>query len=434
MNLPPLVRRAIAVALLAAAISPSGARAAGYAIFEQGAAALGMAGAATASIHDASAAYYNPANLVTLAKSEAYGGVTLLQPRTSFAGWNPYPGYGTTESMVGQSFFPPAAYVAQKMGARWAWAAGINAPFGLGVEWKDPDRFSGRYIVTKADLRTVSGLLTAAVAVTPKWSVAAGGNVLWSQVELNSRQLAVVPGGGGAQTDVAKNKLSSDYVPGYGWTLATSWRPNAQWALGAVYHSKVVTHVDGDAEFKQVLTGNAAFDAGVAAQLPPNQAVKTVLRFPALWSGGVAWKPVEAWTIEADFNFVEWSLFHDLPIYLQTTTSRSRVIVENYDDTFQIRVGAEHRLPNWTYRVGYYYDEAAAPTESLTPLLPDAGRNGATLGLGFAFGPEKRWSLDLYELALFVQHRNTEGVERDGFNGEYKSYVNAAGASLAYRW
>jgi len=42
--------------------------------------------------------------------------------------------------------------------------------------------------------------------------------------------------------------------------------------------------------------------------------------------------------------------------------------------------------------------------------------------------------VDVYELAIFVKKRSTENVNRDGFDGEYKTFVNAAGVGLAYRW
>jgi long-chain fatty acid transport protein len=172
----------------------------------------------------------------------------------------------------------------------------------------------------------------------------------------------------------------------------------------------------------------------VAAQLPPDQAVSTVLRLPSIAALGVAWSWGSAWTFEGDAVYTEWSTFEDLPIYFQRSPSSNDRIVENYDDSFQFRVGVERRFQAFTWRMGYYYDEAAAPTESVSPILPDADRQGATLGLGLGFGRDKRLTLDLYELAVFVANRKTDGVNLDGFEGEYKSFVNSTGLSLAYRW
>src|SRR5262245_20840299 len=117
---------------------PAAALAAGYGIYEQGAALLGMAGAGTASVSDASPQFYNPAALTRLAGTQQiYLGGSLITPVTSFAGVAPYPGYGVTEEMERQFFPLPALYYARGFGERWAAGVGLNAPFGLGVEWKN---------------------------------------------------------------------------------------------------------------------------------------------------------------------------------------------------------------------------------------------------------------------------------------------------------
>ena len=54
--------------------------------------------------------------------------------------------------------------------------------------------------------------------------------------------------------------------------------------------------------------------------------------------------------------------------------------------------------------------------------------------MGWKLGKKKNWTLDAYELALFVEDRSTEGINRDHYDGTYKAFINAAGAGLAYHW
>ncbi len=427
----------LAVLLAAALLGPAPAGATGYAIYEQGAGALGMAGAQVASVHDASALFFNPAAMTRLEGTRVYAGGSVLQPMTSFAGTGPNPGWGYTDEMVRQSFYPPTVYATHALGKAWAIGAGLNSPYGLGVEW-NPASFAGRDLVTKVELQSLNA--TGCLAWAPnRWlSVAGGADVLWAKVKLANRTKTVLPGGGGATMDVAAVNLNSGFTPAPGWNAAVLVTPDPKWSVGAYYRSKIVVKVDdATADFVQLPTGDATLDALVAAELPANQGVSTVLHFPAIWAAGVSYRPAPAWTTEADFVLYEWKVFRDLPIRFHDDPSLDLVRVEDYSNSWQVRTGAEYRRKATTYRLGYYFDKSPAPAAAVTPLLPDADRHGLSLGVGLSLAGN--WHLDLYELGLFVNKRNgyaaSPGETPDAyFRGDYKTFVNIAGIGLGYRW
>ncbi len=425
--------RTLFAAALAGTVLPALALGAGYGIYEQGAAVLGMGGAGTAAVNDASAVFFNPAAMTGLAGTHVYAGGTFLQTSTSFAGVAPFPGYGVTEEAEKQHVFPATAYFTHRYAGPWALGLGYNSPFGLAMYWKDP-AFTGRYIVTRAELRTYSYSVVAARELRKNLSLGFGGNLVYIRSILANQHFIAAPGGGGGQYEVAQFALISNVTPGYGWNAGLHWTPGKSWKVGATYRGQVVIHADGDADITQFPTGDAQVDAAVTASLPPDQPASTVIRLPSIAAGGVAWNWGSAWTIAGDAVYTGWSAFKDLPIYFKYSTSSNERVVENYDDSFSFRVGAENRRPGLTWRAGYYYEKAAAPTESVSPTLPDANRQGATLGLGMGFGADKRLTVDVYGLAVFIQNRKTEGINRDGYEGEYKSFASATGVSLAYRW
>jgi hypothetical protein len=62
-----------------------------------------------------------------------------------------------------------------------------------------------------------------------------------------------------------------------------------------------------------------------------------------------------------------------------------------------------------------------------------------SLGLGWALGADRRWSVDVYELGLFVNRRygytaSTGEAAANYFQGDYKTFVNMVGVGLGYRW
>src|SRR3954468_18436381 len=82
---------------VACVLAPGPAHAAGFAIFEQGARAMGFAGAYTAQASDPSAIFHNAAGVAFLKGKQIYFGGTFIHPSSSFTGDDPFPGASITE-------------------------------------------------------------------------------------------------------------------------------------------------------------------------------------------------------------------------------------------------------------------------------------------------------------------------------------------------
>jgi long-chain fatty acid transport protein len=230
------VFRRARVWVMFAGLVPGVAHAAGYGIYEQGAAALGMGGAYVASAHDATAQFYNPAAMVRFDGKQLSVGGSWVTTRTSFAGEDPYPGFGVTEEMESGNFFPPTVYWTQRVSPKLAYGVGVNAPFGLGIEWKDPANFTGRERVTKADLRTIDASGNVAWAVNEAFAVAAGVNARYAKVELH--QIGTLVTSGGQPVNILDVALQSDYTPDFGYHVALPAAAKKDWTFGPVYRAR----------------------------------------------------------------------------------------------------------------------------------------------------------------------------------------------------
>jgi long-chain fatty acid transport protein len=426
------MRRTLLEALVLASVSalaiPAPAQAAGFAIFEQGARGMGFAGAFTAQARDPSAIFHNPAGIAFLKGQQVYVGVTGVHPSSDFVGTEPFPGPSAFETGDVGILPVPNLYYTNTFTERLSFGVGIHAPFGLETAWADPDVYTGRFISQKASLSGIAINPTVAYKLADRLSVGAGIDVRLSKISLQRRVPLVDPF---AQQviDAAQVDLDSDMATGIGFNLGVLARLDDEWSVGASYRHKVTADYTGEGVFTLLPTGNAQLDARVAVAVPPGAVpVETSITFPGFASAGVAWSPGD-WTLEGDVNWYQWSTFDQLTLDF-TRDELDTVIEEEYTSSWQFRFGAERRLDaTWAVRGGYFYDQSPAPTESVSPLLPDADRHGFCLGGSWTRGGLR---LDAASWYIVSPSRSTEGVSRDRYDGTYESSALTFGVNLGY--
>ena len=413
-------------------LSPAALQAAGFAIYEQGARGMGFAGAYAAQTSDPSAIFHNPAGIAFLEGKHLYVGGTLIAPSSDFTGDSPFPGAGVTEQGDAGILIPPALDYSHQLTERMVVGLGVHTPYGLRTRWKNRDTtFTGRFISKEARVQSLSINPTVAYRIADRLAVGGGLDVRLSSVSLKRNAGAVDPFTFGVK-DVAAIDLESDTSTKLGFDIGILAKPTENLALGISYRHKVTSDFSGTASFALIPTGNPQFDGAVASQLPSGGVpVTTEIEFPSVVEAGVSYNFGD-WTIAADVDFQQWSSFDRLPLTFEGRPDLSTTVEEGYENSRIYRIGLQRRLNDaWVVRGGYFFDETPSPPESVSPLLPDADRNG--LALGFTYNASS-WNFDVAYWHLFFKERSTEGVNQDDYNGTYQNGANLLAVSIGKRF
>ena len=422
--------RALGGGLLALALAASGPLdAAGFALFEQGAKATTLGGAFAAQADDPSAMFYNPAGNAFNEKVTLSGGAFfILRPSAHFDGGNPYPGTGYSANMKKVLYYMGSGYmvVPLKPGSINI-AAGFWSPAGLGVPWAYPDQWAGRFISQRVDLRQVAGSVQISAKLTDWLAIGAGPEIRFSDVKL-SQNVGLFNPFSDRFVDVAHLSLQSKGTPvEWSWNAGIMIKPCDRLRFGAAYHGGVTFNYEGEAEFGQISTGNAQLDAVVKSRLPVGTSVPggTSLEFPDLLMFGASYDLTPKLTVNVDGNYTWWDVFQQTTIAIQGLPPKT--IPHGWENTWTIRAGLGYQATEslWVGG-GYLYDQTPQPDYDVGPLLRDANRTGASIGVGFKLGKHTR--IDISSLFLWFHQRTTTSNEA-GFNGTYKLFAILPGVS-----
>ena len=408
------MQRLVRYACLIVAAWPAVLGAQGFGIFEQNTCTMGRGGtAAAAPCADGSAIFFNPAGLAGLKGGHASAGVTLIDVMGSFT--NDL--FQQTTDLDDPLIPVPQAYVSYGVTPELGVGIGLFAPYGVQTNW--PLSFDGRFAGYDNIIKTFYVQPTVAYQVTPWLSLGGGLDIVHGSVELHQRldlsQTPLPPGlpvplgttfgqfGVPLGTDFADADLqaSKTSVSGHFGALA---KVNDRLSVGAHYLMKVTLDYAGTAKFTQVNTGiivpadvtvgtltiNAGtpldvFLAGLGIftnpQLLAAQTATASIANPDMFVAGIAYKAANNVTLLADYQWTHWSTFNVLSLRFSPDTLLNQKLYESYKSTSGFRFGADWaQSANVTLRGGYLHHGAAAPAQTVTPLLPDGERNEFTVG------------------------------------------------------
>jgi long-chain fatty acid transport protein len=354
---------------------------------------------------DASAVYWNPAATATLQGWSVLAGASVILIDGKFEQDTTF---RTFKGDVPAQWVPHAFVNYHNPNSKASWGIGAYVPYGLTSQWHDD--FPGRFSAKKAALKTIYVQPNVSWQINSKWNIGAGPVIGHSSVELiQSIDLSqqVVTGqaftfaalGVYPRTEFARARLSGS-AWGYGVHVGIQGKLSPNWMVGARYLTPITfKYDDADATFTQVSTGltlaagnplsapaGTPVDALVSGAFTTgplvSQKVSTKITHPEQLQVGFAYSGWRNWEVEADYAYVGYHQFRELPINFSNSGTPDRTLIEDFNNSSAIRLGAEYRLSNDVHlRAGFAGVTRAAPNETVTPLLPEQDRANYTLGV-----------------------------------------------------
>jgi long-chain fatty acid transport protein len=398
------------------------AGAAGFAILQQGTAAMAQGNAFVAQADDPSAVFYNPAGLMQLKQPEIYFNTVFSSTNRTYT--SPGGAYTTAKHEI---FAIPAFYGVLPVHERVVLGFGMFSPFGMGTTW--PPEWAGRYLTTSSRLKTYNANPVVAVKVLDNLSVAAGLDVLYSSVQIRRRSLRML-------AFPVLSEMKNDYEGdgfGLGYNLGLLYEPVEGIKFGVSYRSQIkVTH-SGD--LRVSLTTPVQGDATVV--------------YPPSVTWGVAYSQLKPFVFEFDVTWTGWSTYDNLHLLLKQPipgTLPGQIMTDisqekNWFDAFAFRLGANYEVqPGMKVRAGYIYDMTPVPNSSFDPTVPDANRHILTVGGDYQIN---RFTLGLaYNFILSENRSKANNLGVNGVplpaalqaNGKYKSDNHSLGLSLSCKF
>jgi long-chain fatty acid transport protein len=438
--------------------------ASGFALLEQSASRLGTAFAGTAATaDDATTIFYNPAGLSKLTDTQFLVVASGVLIKSEFNNENSLAALGQPlggeGGDAGDWNAVPAAYFALPINDQFAFGFGINAPFGLQLEYEHG--WMGRFQSLNNEIKTYNFNPSMSWRVNKQLSFGIGADYQRIQAELTNAVNYTAVVAQGLQTLVAAGQVPAAAVPGlilangsleghtavrgddsaWGWNVGVLFEFSDDTRIGLSYRSKVDYTLEGAVRFTAPTATNAIGAGIIASASAPGAALATGpasvdLKLPDIATASFYHRMGKV-ELMADIAWTGWSSIQELRIVRDTGVVLS-VTPERWEDTWRYAIGATYQLNDqWKLRGGVAFDETNVPDSTRTARLPDSERTWVAIGA--QWNPGNAWVVDVGYAHLFaddvpLNQNDGNALARGFLIGQQESAVDIISAQLAYKF
>ncbi len=365
--------------------APSSLRAEGFAIMENSARGMSLAGGLVARGGDAGVVAYNPAAMTRLQGTQFQANLALSM---FYWGIDTRDGAGnqTNYHCAHQTWPIPGFYLTHQFNDKLWFGFGSYTRFGLGVKY--PKGWAGGASLRHVQLITQSMTPTVAYKINDVFSVAASAEIMWATMQMN-KNLGVNPvlGYYGAE-DVNIN----GHGVSFGGSLSMHAQLSDQWSMGLTYRAPMSLRVNGKARYDAQLGANPMF-AGTPLAAMQNSKLRGTMHLPDSFTFGVAYRPTEKLSFEADAQYTLWSRFRDFNMYMKSPVDTWNNSDRHWENSWTFGISAEYQALDWlALRLGFMYETSPMNYGNADYMVPSNGRNYYTAGIGINYG---NWTFDL---------------------------------------
>lgn len=427
------------------------AHAGGFVQPELGAVATGQGGAIAAGVDDATALYFNPANLTKIKGLSVFlaGSLTRLSVTFDRDGIDPRTGeeFPAVEhkcenvSLCNDAGgLIPALFIGYGQGDEWGVGIGAFAPPGIkGVEFPEdgPQRF--QLIRQENQLLWISAGGAYRVGPVRFGATFMMGNlstIFRTMVDANPNLLFLPGPGYLGDTPGSNPPYDSQYDVPFEIS-ASGWAPTGR--IGVTYEPipGLAFSITTQATTQFVLQGklDVALEGPFEDFAISDDAVKDVtIDFPWFVRLGAqyTYAPMgeEMFSVMLDANYESWSQYEELrvtiPGGLVTPGSDPAdadpigdlAIIKQWQDTFSVRAGGRYKIfPWWTARIGGFYETETVP-EKFAGLDNFAYERGG-VGGGFTF----EIPIDAHKVNVHLSYQQVFHATREVNNHEGRAII-----------